>query len=309
MDKMRAIVTTKYGSPEVLQIQEVEKPQPRKNEVLIRIQAIAVTSGDCRLRAFNPPNWFLGLLMRLMIGIFKPRKPIQGLWLAGVIEETGQSAAAFQIGQSVYARTLDLKFGANAEYICLPTTAIIGLQPRNLTFEEAVSIPFGGMTALHFLNESKLKRGDKILVYGASGSVGTSALQLGKYYGAEVTAVCSTANLEWVKELGADHTIDYTKESLTDNEQRYDIVFDTVGFLSRSLGKQLLRPNGRFVSVIHSGHAQGGVKQLRLLTELAENGHLKPVIDRCYPFEEMAEAHRYVEKGHKKGNVVIQVHS
>ncbi|WP_040951085.1 NAD(P)-dependent alcohol dehydrogenase [Gorillibacterium massiliense] len=304
---MKAIITTRYGSPEVLQIKEVEKPHPRKNEVLIQVRAIAVTSGDCRLRAFNPPNLISSIPMRLMIGIFKPRRPIQGLWLAGVIEETAESVNQFKIGQPVYARTLDLKFGANAEYVCLPENAIIGLKPGSLTFEEAVSIPFGGLSALHFLKKSNINKGDTILIYGASGSVGTSAIQLANYFGAEVTAVCSTENMEWVKKLGVDKTIDYKKEQLTNCKDRFDIVFDAVGYIDRSVVKRLLKPTGNFVSVIHSGHAQSGVKELNFLTDLVEKGQLKPVIDKCYSFEEMIEAHRYVDKGHKKGNVVIKV--
>jgi NADPH:quinone reductase-like Zn-dependent oxidoreductase len=305
--KMKAIITTKYGSPEVLEIREVDKPNPKKNEVLIKVKAIAVTSGDCRMRAFNPPYWFFRIPMRLMLGIFKPRKPIQGLWLAGEIEETGNEVKHFNVGQQIYARTVDLIFGANAEYVCLPENAIIGLKPSNLTFEEAISIPFGGMTALHFLKKSSIKKGDKILVYGASGSVGTSVVQLGNYFGAEVTAVCSTENIELVKNLGAQKTIDYKKEDLTDCKEKFDIVFDAVGHINRSIIKKMLKPNGKFVSVITSGHAQGGVNELNYLTELAEKGQLRPVIDRCYPFEQIVDAHRYVDKGHKKGNVILTV--
>ena len=304
---MKAIITTKYGTPDVLKIAEVKKPKPKKNDVLIKVKAIAVTSGDCRMRAFNPPYWFYRIPMRLMLGIFKPRKPIQGLWLAGEIEEIGNEVKHFNVGQQIYARTVDLIFGANAEYVCLPVNAIIGLKPKNMTCEESVSIPFGGMTALYFLKKSKIKKGDKILVYGASGSVGTSAVQLGKYFGAEITAVCSSENIELVKTLGAHKTIDYKKEALTDCKDKFDIVFDAVGHINRSIIKKILNPNGKFVSVITSGHAQGGVKELNYLTELAEKGQLRPVIDRCYPFERIVEAHRYVDNGHKKGNVVISV--
>ena len=305
--KMKAILTTKYGSPDVLEIREVDKPNPMKNEVLIKVKAIAVTSGDCRIRAFNTPKWYFWVPMRLMLGIFKPRKPIQGLWFAGEIEKTGNEVNKFKIGQKVYARTLDLNFGANAEYVCLPENAIIGLKPSNITFEESVSIPFGGITALHFLKKATIRKGHKLLVYGASGSVGSSAVQLAKYFGAEVTAVCSTPNIEWVKNLGADKAIDYKKEDFIVCKERFDIVFDAVGFINHSISKKILKPNGQFVSVISSGHTKGGVKELNYLTELVEKGHLKPVIDKIYPFEQMVEAHRYVAKGHKKGNVAITV--
>lgn len=304
---MKAIFTTKYGSPKVLEIREVVKPLPNKNEVLIKIKAIAVTSGDCRLRKFNPPNWYLGIMMRLMIGIFKPRNPIQGLWLSGLIESVGPIVSKFKVGQEVYARTLDLKFGANAEYICLPETAIISLKPKNLSFEDAVSIPFGGMTALYFLRKAKIKVGDRLLIYGASGSVGSSAVQLGKYFGAIVTGVCSTENIQWIKKIGADKTIDYKKENFTDCREPFDIVFDAVGYINHSVSKKILKSNGKFVSVVTSGHAQGGVNELNYLTTLAEAGQIRPIVDKCFSFEQIQEAHSYVDKGHKKGNVVIQV--
>jgi NADPH:quinone reductase-like Zn-dependent oxidoreductase len=304
---MKAIITTKYGPPEVLEIREVDKPNPKKDEVLIKVKAIAVTSGDCRMRAFKIPKWYYWIPMRLSLGIYKPRKPIQGLWLAGEIEEIGNAVTTFKMGQLVYGRTVDLKFGANAEYICLPENAIMGLKPKNLTFEEAVSIPFGGITALHFLRKANIKNCDKILVYGASGSVGSSAVQLANYFGAEVTAVCGTENIEWVKKLAAQKTIDYKKENLTDCKELFDIVFDAVGYINRSIARKILKPNGQFVSVITSGHADDGVKELHYLTELAEKGHLKPVVDKCYPFDQIVEAHKYVDKGHKKGNVVITV--
>lgn len=307
MEKMKAALTTKYGPPEVLRIQEVDRPIPRSHEMLIKIQAIAVTSGDCRLRAFRPPSRSMGVLMRLMIGIRKPRKPIQGLWLAGVIVEAGDKVQRYKAGEAIYARTMDLKFGANAEYICLPDTAVMGLKPKGLSFEEAVSIPFGGLTAMHFLEKARLMKGDRLLVYGASGAVGTSAVQLGNYYGAEVTAVCSTDNVDWVANLGAKRTIDYKQEDITAGDDRFDIVFDAVGYLDRASVNRILQPKGRFISVIHSGHARLVTNGLNVLTELAEQRLFKPVIDRCYRFDEIIEAHRYVETGRKRGNVVIKV--
>jgi NADPH:quinone reductase-like Zn-dependent oxidoreductase len=242
-----------------------------------------------------------------MLGFPEPRNPIQGLWLSGQIEKNGNSVTKFKEGQEIYARSKDLKFGANAEYICLPETAMISVKPRNLSFEEAVSLPFGGLTALYFLRKSKIKPDDKILIYGASGSVGSSAVQLAKHTGAKVTAVCSTENIDWVNGLGADNTIDYKKEKFADCGKHFDIVFDAVGYFSKSEAIKILKPDGRFISVISSGHAKLNPGELNYLTELAEKGHLKPVVDRCFPFEGVKEAHRYVDLGHKKGNVVLRV--
>jgi len=209
---MKAVFTTKYGPPEVLKIEEVEKPLPKKNELLIKIKAIAVTSGDCRMRAFNIPKWHYKIPMRIMLGIIKPRKPIQGLWLSGEIEKAGTETTKFSVNQQIYARTLDLNFGANAEYICLPEHCIMGLKPENLTFEEAVSIPFGGITANYFLRKANIKKGDKALIYGASGSVGISAVQLGKFLGAEINEVCNSVNFDLVEKYGADSFIDLKKK-------------------------------------------------------------------------------------------------
>jgi NADPH:quinone reductase-like Zn-dependent oxidoreductase len=306
---MKAVLTTKYGPPEVLKITEVKKPFPKKNELLIKIMSIAITSGDCRMRAFNPPFWYLIIPMRLTLGILKPRNPIQGLWLAGEIAEIGNKVNKFKIGQQIYGRTLDLKLGANAEYICLPEDCIIGLKPQNLTYEEAVSIPFGGLTALYFLKIANIKKGDKVLIYGASGAVGISAVQLGKYFGAEIYAVCGHENMELVKKYGADKVIDYKKENIKDIKDRFDIVFDAVGKINKSIGEKLLIPEGRYISVVTSGHSKGGRSELNYLTELVEKNNLKPVIDKCYPFEQIVEAHRYVDKGHKKGNVVISLNN
>jgi NADPH:quinone reductase-like Zn-dependent oxidoreductase len=306
---MKAVFTTKYGSPEVLKIAEVDKPLPKKNELLIKIRAIAVTSGDCRMRAFDAPFWYLKIPMGLMLGITKPRKPIQGLWLSGEIEKAGTETVKFSVNQQIYARTPDLKLGANAEYICLPEDCIIGLKPANLTYEEAVSIPFGGLTALYFLRKANIKKGDKVMIYGASGSVGISAVQLGRYFGAEICAVCSNENMELALKYGADKAIDYKKESIDDIKDRFDVVFDAVGKINKSTGKKLLKQKGKYISVMTSGHAQGGSMELNYLTELAENNFIKPVIDKCYRFEQIAEAHRYVDKGHKKGNVVISLNN
>jgi NADPH:quinone reductase-like Zn-dependent oxidoreductase len=306
---MKAIVCTKYGSPDVFQLIEVEKPKPRKNEVLIKIYATAVHSGDCRMRSLNLDDisFFQRIMARMVLGVTKPRNPILGLWLAGEVETAGIKVTKFKKGDQVYARTLDMRFGAYAEYICLPENSLMVLKPTNLSYEEAMAIPFGGLSALHFLRKSDIQRGQKVFIYGASGAVGTSALQLAKYYGAEVTAVCSTGNLEWVKSLGADAVIDYTKEDFSMCNGLFDLVFDAVGKISNSISQKALKPDGKYVSILTSGHARMELEDLVFLTKLVETGKLKPVIDRCYPLEQMAEAHRYVDQGHKKGNVVITI--
>jgi NADPH:quinone reductase-like Zn-dependent oxidoreductase len=303
---MKAIICTKYGPPEVLQLKEVEKPIPKDNEVLVKVYATAVTSGDCRMRSFNVPlmQW---LPARLILGLKKPRNPILGLWLAGEIETAGKAVKKFKKGDRVYARTPDLKFGAYAEYACLSENGFIALIPSNLNYAEAVAFPFGGFTALYFLKKAKIQRGKKVLVYGASGAVGTAAIQLAKYFGAEVTGVCSTANLELVKSLGADKVIDYTKEDYANGNELFDIIFDAVGKISYTKSKKVLSPYAKYVSVISSGHTKVGTEEQILLNTIIEEGKLIPVIDRVYTLEQMVEAHRYVDKGHKKGNVVITV--
>jgi NADPH:quinone reductase-like Zn-dependent oxidoreductase len=303
---MKAIVCAKYGPPDVLQLKEVEKPTPKDNDVLIKISATIVTSGDCRIRSFNVPlmQW---LPARLMLGLNKPGNPILGLWLAGEIEKAGKDVKRFQKGDQVYARTPDMRFGAYAEYACLPENSIMALKPVNVTYEEAVAIPFGGMSALYFLKIGEIRNGYKVLIYGASGAVGTSAIQLARYFGAEVTGVCGPSNVELVKSLGAHRVIDYTQEDFTKRNELFDIIFDAVGKISYSKSKDALKPEGKYVSVMTSGHARMETENLFFLTKLVEAGKLKPVIDQCYPLEQMAEAHRYVDKGHKKGNVVITV--
>jgi NADPH:quinone reductase-like Zn-dependent oxidoreductase len=306
---MKAIICTKYGSPDVLQLQEVEKPGPKNNEVLIKIFATAVHSGDCRMRSLNLDgiSFSQRVLARLILGVTKPRNPILGLWLAGEIETAGNKVKKFKKGDRVYARTPDMRFGGYTEYICLPENSFIALKPANITYAEAMAVPFGGLSALYFLRKGKIRSGQKVLIYGASGAVGTSTLQLARYYGAEVTGVCSTGNLEWVKSLGADAVIDYTKEDFTKCSELFDLIFDAVGKISHSTCKKILKPEGNYVSVVASGHAKMELEDLVFLTKLVEAGKLKPVIDKCYPLEQMAEAHRYVDQGHKKGNVVITV--
>lgn len=307
MEKMKAILCTKFGPPEVLVLGEVLKPQPKKNEVSIKVHATVVNSADCRMRSLNLSGVPLiqRIVARLVLGISKPRNPIQGLWLAGEIEAIGKSVKRYHVGDKVYARTSDMTFGAYAEYACLPEKSYMTLKPSNLTYEEAIAIPFGGVTALYFLKKVDIQSCNKVMIYGASGAVGSLAVQIAKHYGAFVTGICSTSNIDLIKSLGADKTIDYKNEDFMEDSELYDIIFDTVGKISEEKIRPLLKPDGKYISVVTSGHAQLRIENLITLTKLVESGKIKPVIDRMYPFEQMVEAHRYVELGHKKGNVVI----
>ena len=299
---MKAIVCTKHGPPEVLQLQEVVKPTPRENEVLIKVHAGTVTTGDVMLRKLHP-------LMYLPMQLFGiRRKRIPGHELAGVIEEVGAKVKQFKVGDQVFGTTTGLSVGANAEYVCLPEeweTNVLTVMPSNITFDEAAAIPVGGMTALQILRRAKIQSGQKVLVYGASGSVGTYALQIAKHLGAEVTGVCSTKNVDLVKSLEADKVIDYTKEDFTESGETYDVIFDAVGKSLPEQDKKSLKPNGCRLSVQTS--TKEASELFLFLKELVEAGKIKPVIDRRYSLEQTAEAHRYVEAGHKKGNVVITV--
>jgi NADPH:quinone reductase-like Zn-dependent oxidoreductase len=322
---MKAIKCTKYGIPEVLKIVNIDKPKPKNNEILIKNYATTVTIADCRVRGFNVPASFW-LFAKLALGFWKPRKPVLGSEFSGIIEEVGKNVTKFKIGDEVFAFT-EHNFGAYAEYICINENSCIAIKPNNLSFEQSAALSFGGITALHFLKESKIKIGDKILIYGASGSVGTYAVQLSKYYGAIVTGICGTENLELIKNLGADNVIDYTKTDLTDISEKYDIFFDAVGKGNISKSIKLIKPYGRYIHTVADiftdiiiklklfgkeikligGTYNANIEQINYIGKLATEGIIKPVIDKKFSFEEIISAHEYVEKGHKKGNVIIKI--
>ena len=323
---MKAIVCTGYGPPDVLRLQEVEKPVPKDNEVLIKVFAATVNIGDCRVRSWTVPPLFW-IPYRLTVGLTKPKQPVLGAVPAGEIVAVGKDVTRFSIGDRVYGMDIDGR-GAHAQYACWPEDWALAIMPSNLTYEEAAAVPHGAMTALFFLKEkANLQRGQKVLINGASGAVGTFAVQLAKYMGAEVTGVCSTANLDLVRSLGADRVIDYTKEDFTSSSGTYDVIFDSVAKSSFRRCKDSLAQGGTYLgpdpspavvfatlwtSVIGDRKAMWGVgperaKDLEYLTGLIEAGAIKPVIDRRYPLEKVPEAHSYVEKGHAKGNVVITI--
>ncbi len=307
---MKAIVYTQYGPPEVLQLAEVEKPTPKDNEILVKVYATTVTSGTLWARTgTHPDSKFFTLAVRMVFGLTKPKNPILGYELSGEVEAVGKDVTLFKEGDQVFGMTTGLKAGAYAEYVCLPEAwkqGVVARKPENLTHEEAASLLIGGMTAHYLLDKANIQPGQKVLIYGASGSVGTYAVQLAKnYYGAEVTGVCSTSNVEMVSSLGADKVIDYTHEDFTQSGERYDVIFDAVGKISSAGAKPALKDDGVFLSV--KSPTSEKTETLLLLKDLAEAGKLRSAVDRRYALEETVEAHRYVDKGHKKGNVVITV--
>ena len=317
---MKAAVYTQYGPPEVLQVKQVEKPIPNKNELLLRIRATAVNSGDWRLRKADP------FAVRFIFGLLKPKINILGTVFSGEVESVGEDVKNFKVGDLVFGHT-DMRFGAYAEYICVPENASIAIKPANISHLEAAVIPFGGVTALHFIKKAAIKPGQKVLVVGASGAVGSAAVQLAKSFGAEVTGVCSTANVALVKSLGADKVIDYSKEDFTQNGETYDVIFDTVKAISVSRSIKSLNKNGimilsaagmpemihgLWISMTSNKKVMTGVishkqEDIIFLKQLIEADKLKAVVDRTYSLDQIAEAHAYVEKGHKKGNVAIEV--
>jgi len=306
---MRAVVYEEYGPPEVLRFREVEKPVPRSNEILVKVHATTVSAAAVNIRkGIHPDSRFFTFMTRMMFGLRRPRRPILGYEFAGRVESTGTNVRDLREGDAIFGTTTGLRNGAYAEYVCLPVKwrqGVVVTKPANATYEEAAAVPAGGMAALHLLRRADIQPAMKVLIYGASGSVGTYAVQLARQFGAEVTGVCSTSNLELVRSIGADHVIDYTREDFTDGREKYDVVLDAVGKISRSHGKKSLKKNGSYLSV--KSPTAEGTENLVYLKELIEAGKLKPVIDRRYSLKQIVEAHRYVDGGHKKGNVVITV--
>jgi len=309
---MKAVICTKYGAPDVLKLKEVAKPTPNENEVCVKIHATAVTNSDIFIRSSKLPFPII-IPFRLMIGILKPRKSIIGLVYSGEIESIGKNIKLFKPGDQVYGIT-GFTLGAYAEYVCLKEkdskVGCISFKPANLSYEEATMVAYGGLLAFQYLEKGNIQKGQKVLIYGASGTSGTLAVQIAKHLGAEVTGVCSTANLEMVKNLGADNVIDYTKQDSLPEGVYYDFIMDSVGKAKTSKLKKacikVLSSNGKYVS-IDDGDLKNSSQRLNKIKEYTEAGYIKPVLDRCYSLEEIVEAHRYVEKGHKKGGVAITV--
>jgi NADPH:quinone reductase-like Zn-dependent oxidoreductase len=324
---MRAVIYEQYGGPEVLQVRDVPKPQPKENEVLIRVRAFTATSGDWRVRSLQVPRGF-GWISRLVFGVSRPRQPILGTELSGVIEEVGSKVQKFKVGDEVFVFS-GAKMGCYVEYKCLPEDGMIALKPSNITFEEAAALCFGGTTALDFLRRANIKSGDKVLINGAAGCVGTALIQIAKHFGAHITAVCSAKNRELVTSLGADRVIDYTQEDFTRSSDTYDIIADVVGTTPFSKCKASLKEGGRFLAILAditallqapwvslttnkkviAGPSGEKLEDILLLQTLATSGQYKPIISRTFSIEQIAEAHQVIDSGHKQGNIVISLAS
>jgi NADPH:quinone reductase-like Zn-dependent oxidoreductase len=304
---MKAVIYKKYGPPKVLKLTEIKKPIPQDNEILVKIYAATVTAGDVRLRSSDFPPLFW-LPARILFGLFKPKKKILGHEFAGVIEEVGKNVSKFKVGDQVFGTTTMLKTGSYADYICLPQewkNGVVAIKPTNLSYNESAALPVGAMTAMYLLEKANPKKGMKILIYGASGSVGSYAVQLAIEYGLSVTAVCSKSNFEMLKSLGAERLIDYKKDNYTKGDEKYNIIFDAVGKTSKSKSKKVLQTGGAYVSV--NMLTKEKEEHLKKIKFLAEKGKLKPFIDKTYKLNEIVAAHEYVDTGRKRGNVVIEI--
>lgn len=321
---MKAILATSYGPPEVLKLGQVEKPTPKDNEILVKIITTTVNAGDSRMRAFNVPTSYW-IPARIALGLRKPKQPILGMEIAGEVAAVGKNVTRFNVGDAVFASIIEHGFGGYAEYMTLPEDGLLAKKAADVTFEDVVTLPISARTALYFLRQANIQPGQEVLIYGASGAVGTFAVQLAKHFGAHVTGVCSTRNLDMVKSLGADQVIDYTREDFTQNGQTYDVIFDTVGKTPYSQTVNSIKEGGvllhavtspgillrmRWTAMTSNKKMVGGgpppnAEDLDTLQELMRQGVFKPVIDSCYPLEEMVQAHRLVDTGHKRGNVVI----
>ncbi len=306
---MKAVICPQYGPPEVLVIQDIPKPSPKKNEVLVKIVAASLNSGDARIRGLRVEG-FMKFVMRVMLGFSKPRKPVLGTGFSGIVEQVGEAVRQFKVGDEVYGTT-GLKQGCHAEYICIPENKVITHKPKNASFEEAIALPFGGQTAIYFLRKGGITEltNAQVLIYGATGSVGTAAVQIAKHYGATVTAVCSSRGKELTQHLGADHIILYDQEDFTKVSEQYDIVFDAVGKTNKKVCNPLLKPNGKFFTVEGTDISTERKEYLEFLRQLYEDQNYHAVIDKIYPLEQAAEAHRYVDSGSKKGNVILKIAS
>ncbi|HKK74959.1 MAG TPA: NAD(P)-dependent alcohol dehydrogenase [Saprospiraceae bacterium] len=304
---MKAVICPKYGPPEVLQIKEIPIPTPKANEILVQVVASPVNTADTRIRGLSVKG-FMRFVMRLALGFTKPRQKVLGTIFSGIVVQTGDQVSRFQVGDKVFGST-GFKLKTNAEYVCLKGNGVISPKPANASFEEAAALPFGGQTAIYFLEKAKIKEKENptVLIYGATGAVGCASLQIAKYYQAEVTAVCSSRGTALAKELGADHIFRYDQEDFTQTSKKFDIIFDAVGKTSKKICRPLLKPDGRFLTVEGMDVAAEKTEQLDLLRKLFETGLYQAVIDKIYPMEEVVAAHTYVDSGRKKGNVVLQI--